>query len=98
MEFNVISFYKYITVKEPEKLRDLTRDNCLKLNILGRILISEEGINGAVCGKIEDIEEFKKYLLKNKLFKDLTFREQNVDEQVYHKLVTRIRKEMVVFG
>lgn len=94
--YNVISLYKYAKIKNPEKSRDEFRIVCKKLRILGRILISEEGINAAVCGEEKQIETFKKFLLKR--FPKLTFREQKDSKNVYHKLVVRVRNEVVVFG
>jgi len=98
----VISFYKYIEIKNPEELMTYLRDKCNNLNILGRILIGKEGINGAVCGKVNNIEYFKNWIssdsLLNGLFSNLTFREQEEKSQVYHKLVTRIKDEIVALG
>ncbi len=98
MTYNVISFYKYTTLENPEDFRDLLRMHCEELNILGRILIGTEGLNGAVCGKVEDIVKFKDVLLASPLFADLTFREQDYEKNTYHKLVVRVRKEICAFG
>lgn len=96
MDYRVISFYRYATLKTPEQLRDTFRKHCERLGILGRILIATEGINGAISGKTAAIEEFKTLLRKQ--FKDLTFRERPAEHNAYHKLVVRVRKEIVVFG
>ena len=69
-----------------------------ELNLFGRVLVAEEGVNGAVCGREEDIEEFKRKIKEGEEFSDLTFREQNCKEQVYHKLTVKVRNEIVVFG
>lgn len=98
MAYSVISFYKYTKVQRPEQLRDKLRKRGQQLNILGRILIGKEGVNGAVCGETQQIELFKKFLKHNQQFTDLTFREVAAAENVYHKLVIRVRKEIVVFG
>ena len=39
------SFYKYVTIDQPEKFRDRLYKLCLKNNVLGRIYIANEGIN-----------------------------------------------------
>ena len=95
MEFKVISFYKYIEINNPEELSARLRELCNQLGILGRILISKEGINGAVSGKIVSIEEFKRRI--NEFF-EINFREQEFKENAYHKLVIRIRNQIVNFG
>lgn len=98
MPFKVITFYKYIGLESPEKMRDAIRHLCTQLNILGRILIAPEGINGAVSGNAQEILMFKKYLHSQTCFSDITFRENTYTENPYHKLVVRVRKEIVVFG
>ena len=98
MDYTTISLYKYIGIEEPETLKEKLRNYCEALDILGRVLIGKEGINAAVSGKKESIEKFKHLLKKDKRFADLTFRELEAEKNTYHKLVVRVRKEIVVFG
>jgi len=98
MQYKTISFYKYVPVKNPQVLHNFIRTNCSNLDILGRILIGKEGINCAVSGKKENIEKFKQILMRNALFPDLTFREQESSSKTHHKLVIKVRKEICVFG
>ncbi|MDP4012803.1 MAG: rhodanese-related sulfurtransferase [Candidatus Nanoarchaeia archaeon] len=98
MDFKVISFYKYIELENPESFRNLLREFCLEKDIFGRILIGKEGINGAVSGSKEAIEAFKSKLIEDQKFSDLTFREQEVQSKTYHKLVVRVRNEIVALG
>ena len=98
MRYKVISFYKYIQIEDPLALKEAVMEQCKALSLLGRILLGKEGINGAISGNEPNIKIFKEKLLANLLFKDLTFREQSCTENVYHKLVVRIRDEIVVFG
>ena len=98
MPYQVISFYQYANVENPESLRDQLRLYCHKNNILGRILVGKEGINGAVCGEIAEIEQLKQFLTGYPLFADLTFREQIYQQNSYHKLVVKVRDEICAFG
>ena len=98
MSYKVISCYKYVQLEDPQVFRDEIKQWCQNLHLLGRILIGKEGLNCAVCGKDEDIEQFKQSLLSNFLLAGLTFREQRATQQVYHKLVVRVRPEIVNFG
>ena len=98
MQYRVISFYRYVRIEQPEEMRDSIRTYCEEHSILGRILIATEGINGAVSGTDEEIRAFQHYLAENPLFAQLTFREQVADVNTYHKLVVRVRSEIVRFG
>lgn len=94
----MITFYKYVEVKDPEKLKSDIIDFCREKDILGRILVGEEGINGAASAKNKEILEFQAWLKSNKDFSDLTFRVYECERNAYHKLVVRVRKEIVAFG
>lgn len=98
MGYKVISFYKYAVLENPKQLRDQLRRYCQQNAILGRILIGKEGLNGAVSGKKEQIELFKPFLKQNPLLTDLTFREQETENNSYHKLVVKVRNEICAFG
>jgi len=98
MLYQVISFYKYAALATPELLRDQIREYCQQNQILGRILIGKEGLNGAVCGEKLEIEQFKQFLTGYLIFADLTFREQDHKENAYHKIVVKVRKEICAFG
>src|SRR3989344_2891965 len=98
MQYQVISFYKYVLIENPQELQDLLRKHCQQHGLLGRILLGKEGLNGAVSGKKEQVQQFKELLLKNPLFSGLTFREQEYHQNAYHKLVVKVRKEICAFG
>ena len=76
MAFHVISFYKYVKIAQPQTLQAHFRTICEQLHLFGRILIAQEGVNGAVSGTPKAIEQFKEKIRKHGLFSDLTFREQ----------------------
>ncbi len=96
MVYRVISFYRYVVLDSPETLQENLAEKCKQLGILGRILVGGEGINGAVCGEDIHIREFQAFLEDH--FPALRYREQIVGVQAYHKLVVRVRKEIVVLG
>ena len=82
----------------PDELRNKFRLMCKQHKIFGRVLIAGEGLNGAVCGTQEAIAKFQQWIKQLPQFSDATFREQDVSRQVYHKLVVRVRSEIVHFG
>jgi len=97
MDYKVISFYRYTKIEKPAELRETLVSLCEKLQILGRILIAEEGINGAISGTKEAISTFKEKIERDLGFNDLTYREQVSEKMTYHKLVVRVRKEVCAF-
>ena len=60
-----VLFYKYVKIEDPKQFKDEHLALCKSLNLLGKVLISNEGINGCVSGKKEEINQYKKELVKN---------------------------------
>lgn len=94
----VSSFYKYVNIEDPLKFQQEHLELCKSLNLKGRILLGEEGINGCVYGEKENIEEYKKLLRKNPLFSDIEFKDNFSEKPAYRKLFVRLRKEIVNSG
>src|SRR3989338_928986 len=95
MEKIVSSFYKYVKIENPLGLQQDQFDLCNSLNLKGRILLGEEGINGCVYGVKESIERYKKEIKKNPSFSDMEFKDTVAEKPAYGKLFVRIRKEIV---
>ena len=94
----VSSFYKYFALENPEKALKEVRLWCSKNNILGRILLAKEGISGAICGIDKNMKKFEAGLKKIIDFDDLWFKHEPVKDQVYHKIVVRVKPEIIAFG
>lgn len=98
MNYKVITFYKYINIADPEALREALHNYCQEKQIFARVLLGHEGINGSISGLKDAIEDFKVWIKEDKRFDDLTFREQDCEKIVHHKLVVRVRDEICAFG
>ena len=98
MEIVVSSFYKYIEIKDPIKFQESHLKYCKDLGIKGKILLAEEGINGTISGTEEQIRKYKKDFKKNKLFKDVIFKDTISDSHPFKKTLVRIRNEIVSSG
>lgn len=91
----VSSFYKYINLKNLEDFQKKHLDFCNNLGIKGKILVSEEGINGSVSGTKEQITKYEKEFLRHKEFSDIKFKRTTADKYPFKKTIVRIRDEIV---
>lgn len=94
-KYQVLLYYKYISVPNPEKLKEDQKALCLKLNLKGRIIIASEGINGTLEGLTEDTKEYIDQLRKNPLFKDINFKASEGNGEAFPKLSIKVRPEIV---
>ncbi len=91
----VSSFYKYIDLLDPESFQKEHQEFCNALEIKGKVLVAQEGINGSVSGTKEQIKEYEEKLNSYKEFSDLTFKRTLSSEHPFKKTIVRIREEIV---
>lgn len=95
METQILLFYKYVTVEDPETLASWFRTRCSEHRLVGRILVAEEGINGTVEGSIEDTERFAIELLEDARFSDVKVKRSVGTGKAFPKLSVKVRNEIV---
>lgn len=93
--YQVLLYYKFITIKNPEMVRDEQRKLCESLGLLGRIIVAEEGINGTVEGKVENTEKYILEMDKSPLFKGISYKKSIGNGNAFSKLSVKYRPEVV---
>ncbi len=91
----VILFYKYITIADPEKISGDIRVLCQKLNLKGRVIVSEEGFNVTLEGLESEIEKFLLWLVSEEKFRDIQVKKSKGDGKTFPKLSVKVRNEIV---
>ncbi|MEK7530813.1 MAG: rhodanese-related sulfurtransferase [Patescibacteria group bacterium] len=91
----VLLYYKYVAIKEPEWLAELVHQKCEKLSLLGRIIVAAEGINGTVEGTVESTESFATWLVSLSEFSDMKIKRSESDGAAFTRLSVRVRDEIV---
>jgi len=94
----ILLYYKFTPILEPEIVRLWQRALCEKLNLKGRILISEHGINGTVGGELKDLKTYVKETKQFAGFKDMVFKWSDGDRDHFPRLSIKVRPEIVSFG
>lgn len=94
----IILYYKFAPVADPEAIRLWQRSLCEKLNLKGRIIISEHGINGTVGGDLKDLKAYAKETKTYAAFKDMVFKWSDGAAADFPKLSVKVRSEIVTFG
>ena len=95
MKIVISSFYKYVNINNLNSFQKEHQQFCNNLKIKGKILISNEGINGTISGSKDKIIEYENYLLKNNLFSDVMFKHSFDKVHPFKKTIVRIRNEIV---
>jgi UPF0176 protein len=91
----VLLYYKYIQINDPYKLLEEQTKLCQQLNLKGRIIVSNEGINGTVEGSLDDTEEYIRFMIKDLRFRNMHFKKSVGDGEAFPKLSIKVRDEIV---
>ena len=92
---NILLYYCYTHIEDPEAFREGHHLFCLEKNLLGRIIIAEEGINGTISGLKEDCEAYMAHLKQDERFHDIDFKVEMHDKHAFQKLHVRVKPEIV---
>ena len=95
----LLSFYKYVRIKYPERLRDLLFEKWEALLVLGRVYVSEEGINAQVSVPDFNLVAFKEQVNGVARFKGLDFKEAiEKNNFSFLKLTIKVKDQIVADG
>jgi len=94
----VISFYKFVNwggiSKRKKKLENFFR----KREILGTVILANEGINGTISGKDENIKEVVEFLKSDPHLEDLEPKYSYASRETFGRMKVKIKKEIVTMG
>lgn len=94
-KFNILLYYCYARIEDPEIYRQEHHLFCIKNNIRGRIIISDEGLNGTVSGLVEDCEKYMTYIHADLRFANTEFKIDRFDKHAFTKIHVRYKPEIV---
>lgn len=94
----ILLYYKYVPLKNPIDIRNDQKLWCDRLGLKGRILISQEGINGTVAGTPEKVDEYIQLTESIPEFLDMEWKISWADSQVFPKMKVVVREEIVTLG
>ena len=95
MNQQVLLFYKYVTIADPEAFANEIRTRGNELGFKGRILVAEEGVNGILEGSVDSTELFAKELLQNPMLTDMNIKRSEGNGEAFPRWSVKVRHEIV---
>lgn len=95
----VISFYRYVIIADPIKLRNELFAEWQSLGCFGRIYVAKEGINAQMSVPEPHFKKFQELFYARPEFRDVPFKvgvEQ--DNEAFWKLTIKVKKQIVADG
>ncbi len=94
-KYAVLLYYCYSHIEDTAAYRDEHHQFCVDNNLLGRIIIAQEGLNGTVSGLIDDCDTYMKWVKSDERFKTIDFKIDYSDEHTFQKMHVRVKNEIV---
>ena len=94
----ILLYYLFTPIKDPEAVRLWQRGLCERLNLKGRILIANHGINGTLGGELADLKAYIKATKQYPNFRGISFKWSDGAREHFPKLIVKVRPEIVTFG
>jgi len=96
--YSILLYYCYAPIADPEAFREEHHLLCLQHNLLGRIIVSDEGLNGTVSGLKEDCDKYMAAVKADPRFAKTDFKVDPSDKHAFTKLHVRYKPEIVHSG
>jgi UPF0176 protein len=101
-DYQILLFYKYVFISNPEEVRDWLRELCQKFGLKGRLIVATEGLNITLEGKTQDTEDFIKEMEKDPTsetgesrFLNIHMKRSEGTGNAFPKLSVKVRPEIV---
>lgn len=93
--YQILLFYKYVHIANPEQVRDWLFDLCTERGLKGRLIIAKEGLNITLEGLTQATEDFIAALERDERFLNIHFKRSVGTGKAFRKLSVKARPEIV---
>ncbi len=98
MEYQTLLYYCYTTIENAEQFAADHLQFCKNLNLTGRVIVANEGLNGTISGIKEACGMYMQTLHADPRFAKIDFKENEVAEPSFVKMHVRYKTEIVHSG
>ena len=96
--YQVLLFYKYVTVEDPQQLVQTMRTLAMEFSLIGRVIVAAEGINVTLEGTIQNTEAFVDTFFDDARFAGTQIKRSRGTGKSFPGLSVKVRNEIVSTG
>lgn len=93
----ILLYYKFTPLNDPQAIMLWQKILTESLNLRGRILVSEHGLNGTVGGDMDDLKSYIKTTKQYPAFKEVVFKWSDGTREDFPRMSIKVRRELVGF-
>lgn len=94
----VAAFYRFVALPDYQVLQPWIEELGKSRNLLGTILLAEEGINSTLSGQPEAVDQFFADLAKDERLAHLTIKFSELEDPPFHRWKVKLKTEIVSMG
>ena len=98
IRYQTLLYYCYSRIEGAEQFATDHLQFCKSLNLVGRIIVADEGLNGTVSGTQESCKTYMDTLHADPRFSKIDFKIDDVEEPSFIKMHCRYKSEIVHSG
>lgn len=98
IKYQTLLYYCYSTIENAEQFASDHLQFCKSLDLVGRIIVADEGLNGTVSGTEESCKRYMDTVLSDPRFAKIDFKIDEVPEPSFIKMHCRYKSEIVHSG
>lgn len=96
--YQTLLYYCYSPIENAEQFAIDHLQYCKSLNLVGRVIIAEEGLNGTVSGTKKACKQYMDHILSDPRFSKTDFKIDDVEKPTFLKMHVRFKEEIVHSG
>lgn len=96
--YQVLLYYHFTTILNSKAFLKKHLKYCKANNILGRIIVSKEGINGTICALKTETESYMSHLKSLEGFKNIEFKMDFSNTQIFKRISIKLKNELVTLS
>ena len=98
MTHKVLLYYKFVPVADPDMTMRWQHELCNRLNLKGRIIVADHGINGTLGGRVEDLKRYAREMNQTETFKKINYKWTAGTGEDFPRLSVKVRPELVTLA
>lgn len=97
-QYQTLLYYCYSPIENAEQFATDHLEFCKSLDLVGRIIVADEGLNGTVSGTTEACQQYMNAIYADGRFNKTEFKIDHVEEPSFIKMHCRYKAEIVHSG
>ena len=97
-QHQILLYYMYTHIVDTETFKKWQLELCKNLNLKGRIIVAEEGINGTLEGTIENTKKYMREMRQDERFAKIHWKRSEGDGTNFPRLSVKVKPEIVNLG